>query len=196
MRSSPLALTVLALLHYKPLHVYGLQQLVKRWGKDQVVNVSQRVSLHRTIDRLLTDGLIEVQATTRDSAYPERTVYRLTAAGRDAARAWLTRMLAEPKREFPDFPAAVSNLAMIAPAEARAALQQRVDELTAYRDGLRDDLDAQAGELPRVASLETEYLLAVANAELQWVSSVVEDLGSGRLGWDAEELAAFDTTHP
>ncbi|MET8518196.1 hypothetical protein ABZV45_43845, partial [Streptomyces sp. NPDC005077] len=40
-RSSPLALTVLALLHYKPLHPYGIQRLVKDWGKEQVVNVRQ-----------------------------------------------------------------------------------------------------------------------------------------------------------
>jgi hypothetical protein len=39
-RSSPLALTVLALLHYQPLHPYGIQRLIKQWGKDQVVNVS------------------------------------------------------------------------------------------------------------------------------------------------------------
>ena len=52
-RSSPLALTVLALLHYQPLHPYGIQRLIKQWGKDQVVNVEQRTSLYRTIERLL-----------------------------------------------------------------------------------------------------------------------------------------------
>ncbi|MGH3234464.1 MAG: hypothetical protein ACRDOH_14645, partial [Streptosporangiaceae bacterium] len=42
---TPLALTVLALLHYQPLHPYGIQRLIKQWGKDQVVNVEQRTSL-------------------------------------------------------------------------------------------------------------------------------------------------------
>ena len=32
-RSSPLGLTVLALLHYQPLHPYGIQRLIKQWGK-------------------------------------------------------------------------------------------------------------------------------------------------------------------
>ena len=49
--SSPLALTVLALLHYQPLHPYGIQRLIKQWGKDQVVNVEQRTSLYRTIEQ-------------------------------------------------------------------------------------------------------------------------------------------------
>ena len=64
-RSSPLALTVLALLHYKPLHPYGVQRLLKEWGKDQVVNVGQRASLYRTMDRLLAAGLIAVRETGR-----------------------------------------------------------------------------------------------------------------------------------
>ena len=49
-RSSPLALTVLGILHTQPLHPYGIQRLIKQWGKDQVVNVGQRASLYRTID--------------------------------------------------------------------------------------------------------------------------------------------------
>ncbi len=71
-RSSPLALTVLALLHYQPLHPYGIQRLIKQWGKDQVVNVEQRTSLYRTIERLLAAGLIAVRETGRDPRYPER----------------------------------------------------------------------------------------------------------------------------
>jgi DNA-binding PadR family transcriptional regulator len=44
-RGTPLALTVLSLLHYRPLHPYGMQQLIKEWGKDDVVNATQRVGL-------------------------------------------------------------------------------------------------------------------------------------------------------
>ncbi len=98
-RSSPLALTVLALLHYQPLHPYGIQRLIKQWGKDQVVNVEQRTSLYRTIERLLAAGLIAVRETGRDPRYPERTVYEVTEAGRQTARRWLEEMLAEPPGE-------------------------------------------------------------------------------------------------
>src|SRR5260370_15083598 len=52
-RSSPLALTVLALLTYQPLHPYGIQRLIKQWGKDQVVNVEHRPTLYRPTQRLL-----------------------------------------------------------------------------------------------------------------------------------------------
>src|SRR4051812_26449111 len=126
-RGSPLAVTVLAMLQYKPLHPYGIQRLIKQWGKDKVVNVGQRTSLHRTIDRLAADGLISVRETERDQAYPERTVYEITEAGRSAAREWLLDMVARPKPEFPEFPAALSHLLMLAPQEIRDALERRIE---------------------------------------------------------------------
>ncbi|RFU39850.1 PadR family transcriptional regulator [Actinomadura logoneensis] len=183
-RSSPLGLTVLALLLYKPLHPYGMQRLIKDWGKDQVVNVGQRTSLYRTIDRLTEGGLIRVRATERDQAYPERTVYEITDEGRATARAWLDEMLATPRRDYPEFPAALSNLLMIAPAEALSALERRaakVDGLLAEHDRV---LARNAREnLDRVAGLETEYARAVTAAEHAWLRGVIDDLRSGTLTW-------------
>ncbi|WP_217562605.1 PadR family transcriptional regulator, partial [Streptomyces sp. GbtcB6] len=82
-RRSPLALAVLALLESGPLHPYGVQRLIKQWGKDQVINVTDRTTLYRMITRLEAGGLIEAVETERDEGYPERTVYRLTDTGRE-----------------------------------------------------------------------------------------------------------------
>jgi DNA-binding PadR family transcriptional regulator len=192
-RSSPLALTVLALLHNRPLHPYGIQRLIKEWGKEQVVNVEQRASLYRTIDRLNAAGLIAVRQTERGSQYPERTVYEVTGAGRETARTWIREMIAAPKREFPEFPAAVSNMMLLPPEELLEVLEERLRAL----EGDLAGLDASLGEeeamgLPRVTMLETEYLRAVTDAETDWVRSVVDDLRAGRLTWSEEMLAAFD----
>ncbi|MFF0428085.1 helix-turn-helix transcriptional regulator [Streptomyces sp. NPDC004520] len=191
-RSSPLALTVLALLHYKPLHPYGIQRLVKDWGKEQVVNVRQRASLYRTIERLHGDGLIAVLETGRDQQYPERTVYEVTDAGREIARTWLEEMLSAPKQEFPEFPAALSNLLLLTPEEMADVLQRRADALAAQLDRLEAAMTAEAERgLPRITRLETEYLRAVTAAELEWVRTVVEDLRAGRLSASQEQLDAL-----
>ncbi|MFC9245765.1 helix-turn-helix transcriptional regulator [Streptomyces sp. NPDC057136] len=188
-RSSPLALTVLALLHYKPLHPYGIQRLVKDWGKEQVVNVRQRASLYRTIERLNGDGLIAVRETGRDQQYPERTVYEVTDAGREIARAWLEEMLSTPKQEFPEFPAALSNLLLLTPEEMADVLERRADTLAEKLDGLEAAMAAEADQgLPRITRLETEYLQAVTAAELEWVRAVVEDLRAGSLSSSKEQL--------
>jgi DNA-binding PadR family transcriptional regulator len=191
-RSSPLALTVLALLHYKPLHPYGIQRLVKDWGKEQVVNVRQRAGLYRTIERLSGDGLIAVRETERDQQYPERTVYEVTDAGRATARAWLEQMLTVPKEEFPEFPAALSNLLLLTSDEMADVLERRVDALTEKLDGLEAAMATEAEQgLPRITRLESEYLRAVTAAELEWVRAVVEDLRADRLSWSKEQLDAL-----
>nr|WSX53859.1 PadR family transcriptional regulator [Streptomyces sp. NBC_00974] len=191
-RSSPLALTVLALLHYKPLHPYGIQRLVKDWGKEQVVNVKQRASLYRTIERLNGDGLIAVRETERDQQYPERTVYEVTDAGRETARAWLEEMLCAPKQEFPEFPAALSNLLLLTPEEMAHVLERRADALAEKVDELEAAMAAEVDRgLPRITRLETEYLRAVTAAELEWVRTVADDLRTGVLAWSKDQLDAL-----
>lgn len=192
-RGSPLALTILSLLHYKPLHPYGMQQLIRRWGKDAVVNVSQRTSLYRTIDRLAADGLVSVRSAERDQAYPERTVYEVTDDGRAAAREMLEEMLAAPKREFPEFAAALSNLLLLMPAEAAPILARRLAAVTEHLGELKADLTTYDG-LARVTMLETEYLYAVAKAEQVWLRGVVRDLDSGALTWSAGDFAESTDT--
>lgn len=188
-RSSPLALTVLGMLHTQPLHPYGIQRLIKQWGKDQVVNVGQRTGLYRTIERLEAGGLVAVRGTGRDQQYPERTVYEITDTGRAVTRQWLEEMLAEPKREYPEFPVALSHLMMLTPAEALDQLERREQALTALHAGLEAGL-AAAADLPRVLMLESEYVAATSAAQLTWLRSIIADLRSGRLAWSAQELLA------
>jgi DNA-binding PadR family transcriptional regulator len=196
-RPSTLGLAVLGLLEVGPLHPYGLQRLIKLWGKDQVVNVGQRANLYRTINRLEAAGLVRVRHTERDQQFPERTVYELTDAGRQASRDWLTDMLATPRYEFPEFPAALSFVMVLGPDETRAVLERRADRL-GERLGELDQQLSQYHELPRVALLETEYLHAVTAAELAWITEVLDDLRSGSLTWTADDLdpAKFVVSDP
>ncbi|MDH6129135.1 PadR family transcriptional regulator [Kitasatospora sp. GP82] len=192
LRSSPLALTVLSLLHYQPLHPYGMQRLIKQWGKDQVVNVNQRASIYRTIERLLSAGLVEVHEVGRDQQYAERTLYKVTESGRRVTREWLLDMLGTPKQEFPQFPVALSFALMLTPDEALAVLEQRAG-IVARTLAQLDAASAGEGDegLSRVVMLETEYQRTMAAAELRWLTLVVEDLRAGRFTWSWEELTAL-----
>lgn len=188
--ASPLALAVLSLLEVGPLHPYGLQRLIRVWGKDAVVNVGQRASLYKTIQRLERAGLVAVRHTERDQSFPERTIYELTDEGRRQGRAWLEDMLASPRNEFPRFPAALSFAMLLGPGDLLALLERRA---TALRERVAE-LDRELGEyahLPRVTLIESEYQRAVIAAELDWVDAVAADLRSGALTWSHEELAGL-----
>jgi DNA-binding PadR family transcriptional regulator len=191
-RSSPLALAVLSLLHAAPLHPYGMQRLLKLWGKDHVINVGQRANLYKTIKRLDQAGLIVVRQTERDQQYPERTIYELTEAGRQAAADWLTDMLAKPRNEYPQFPAALSFIMLLSPAEATIVLEQRAAALRGELAAIEADITT-AGSLPRVVLMDDEYRRAMAAAELAWIGGVIADLRSGSLGWSYEDFADLAT---
>jgi DNA-binding PadR family transcriptional regulator len=189
-RPSPLALAVLSLLHAAPLHPYAMQRLLKEWGKDAVVNVGQRANLYKTIRRLDDAGLIAVLQTERDQQYPERTVYELTDAGSKATLDWLTAMLARPRNEFPQFPAALSFIMLLAPADAATVLSERAAALRAQL-ALADANPLASTGLPRAVTMDDEYQRTLLAAELGWLDGVVADLRSGALSWSEEELEPF-----
>jgi DNA-binding PadR family transcriptional regulator len=184
-RRSTLALAILGLLENGPLHPYGIQRLLKQWGKDQVVNVGQRTSLYRMIVRLEESGLITAGATERDERYPERTVYHLTGEGREVCREWLAEILTTPRNEFPEFPAGLSFVMLVPPDVAGEFLGQRREQLTKriseLQLELRSKVDGQP--VPRFALLETEYQLAVTEAEAKWIDNILHDLRTGTLTW-------------
>ena len=184
-RRSPLALAILGLLENGPMHPYGIQRLIKQWGKDQVVNVGQRTSLYRMIVRLEEAGLITAGATEQDERYPERTVYHLTDEGREVCREWLAEILTTPRNEFPEFPAGLSFVMLLPPETAGELLGQRRERLTKRISELQLELRAEVDgqPIPRFALLETEYQVAVAVAEAKWIDAVLHDLRTGTLTW-------------
>jgi DNA-binding PadR family transcriptional regulator len=185
---SPLAIAVLALLAEEPMHPYRMQQLIKERGKDEVINVRQRTNIYQTIERLLRDGLIAVRETLREAGRPDRTMYEATEAGRKAAAEWLRDILSEAPQEFPEFPAALSFLAMLEAEDAKLQLERRTAVLEKEVSRIDDVLQAFKESIPRLFMLEVEYKRAMLEAELAWVRSVIVDLRSGALTWNDEWL--------
>jgi DNA-binding PadR family transcriptional regulator len=187
-RPSPSGLTVLALLSAGPLHPYGMQRLIKTWGKDQVVNIGQRANLYKTIRRLHEAGLIAVRHTERAQQYPERTVYELTDEGRRAGMRWLEDMLATPRNEYPAFPAALSFAMLLEPEQVTRILSQRLEAVDDRLAELDAQLQDERHRLPRIGLIETEYQRAVTDTEARWLKSLIDDINSGRLSWDYDQI--------
>jgi DNA-binding PadR family transcriptional regulator len=201
-RRSALGLIVLWLLSQKPLHVYGMQKLLEAEGKGRVVNVRSRASLYQALERLMRLGLVEVSETVRIAGYPDRIVYAITDAGREAARQWLRAMLRDTGEEFPEFVAAVSLVFALSPDDAREQLEQRERRLAGELAETEAAMTDVPPGLPRLFVLEEEYRRAMLAAELAWLRGVIDDLREQRLHWTEEWLreieAAFlpaDTEH-
>ena len=165
------------------MHVYRMQQLIKKRGEDEVINVTQPNSLYQTIARLEREGLLVAGSVDRASKRPERTVYELTDSGRTTLVQWTREMLSVPSREFPEFPAAISVLLVLTPKDALKQLEKRIARLEPEIARLHSRT-AATHFLPRMFRLEIELLHAQAVAELRWVQAIADDLRTGRLTWN------------
>jgi DNA-binding PadR family transcriptional regulator len=186
-------LAILALVNEAPLHPYRMQRLIKERGKDLVINVERRTALYQTIQRLERERLIRFYQTEQAEGRPERTVYEITVDGRATLMRWMREILSTPTIEYPEFPAAISFLALLSPEEAQRQFEIRADaiakQISSHDESLRD----VALTVPRLFLLEMEYMRAARLTELNWVKSVIEDLRSGRLTWSEawlREIAA------
>jgi DNA-binding PadR family transcriptional regulator len=187
---SPLSFVVLALLYEAPAHPYRIQQLIRERGKDRVVNVAQRNSVQQTVNRLVRDGLIEVDGREGGDPYPARTVYRITGDGTALLFRWLADMLARPVPEHPRFPAALAFLALTEPVTVQNLLEERRAALAARRDELAAGIADASAHLARVLLIEDEYALAMTRAELDWLDATIDQLSSGTLTWDTATLVS------
>jgi DNA-binding PadR family transcriptional regulator len=135
-------------------------------------------------------GFIEVVDTERAGARPERTVYRITEAGRAELVDWVRELVSTPQPEHPRFKAGLSVLAILGPDEAAALLRQRLTTLEQAIAATRALL-AENTDVPRLFLVEDEYELAVREAEAGWVRALVIELETGAF----PDLPAWRAAH-
>ena len=185
--SNPLALAVLACLHERPMHPYEMAGTLRERGKEHSIKLNYG-SLYTVVDNLAKHGLIEAVEARREGRRPERTVYRLTDAGRTELDTWMSELLAEPVKEYPQFEAALSLLPVLHPDHVLALLRERIRALEKEIVTQRLILDtASKAGLPRLLMIEGEYHLALRDTELAWVRDLAGELEAGTLegqdGW-------------
>ncbi|WP_327048855.1 hypothetical protein OG320_13785 [Microbispora sp. NBC_01189] len=115
----------------------------------------------------------------REGAHPERTIYRITEAGRAELADWVRDLIADPEPERPRFEAALSVCGVLPPDELTGLLRRRLALLEEDVAAQREALAEWRRETPRLFLVEAEYDLAVRAAEAAWIRSFVEELTSG-----------------
>ena len=180
-RANPLALAVLCCLYERPMHPYEVATTLRTRAKHEAVRLNYG-SLYTVVESLEKRGLIEARETLRAGRRPERTVYAITDAGSRELTEWLADLLGTPEKEYLRFEAGLSFVAALPPDEVVALLRDRATALQVEiaRQGA-GIASARGLGVPRVFVLETEYVLRLAEAELAFVQSIVEDIEAGCL---------------
>ncbi|MFD6093469.1 PadR family transcriptional regulator [Oerskovia sp. NPDC060338] len=186
-RANALALAVLAQLAERPMHPYEIARTLKDRRKDESVRLNYG-SLYSVITALVRDGFIEPAGTEQDGNRPQRTVYRLTGAGRTEVDDWMRALLGTPVKEYPQFMAALSFLPLLGPDDVTDLLRTRLVALRVKVRRIEDDLedlDLSGADRPEVSELavaDSRYELAILRAELAYTEVLVRRIADGTLG--------------
>ncbi|MGH8317831.1 MAG: PadR family transcriptional regulator [Steroidobacteraceae bacterium] len=179
--SNPLALAALACLYERPMHPYEMASTLRERHKDESIKLNYG-SLYAVVESLKKHELIAERETERAGNRPERTVYRLTDAGRLELIDWLSELLSRPAKEYTHFEAGLSLLPVLPPEDAVALLEQRCQALevrAAQSQSVRELLAKRS--FPRLFSIESEYRWALEGSELEWTRRLVADIKAGSL---------------
>src|SRR3954453_12386784 len=185
-----LGLAVLGTLVQRPMHRYEIATTIREQGKDDDMAVKWG-SLYTVVQSLERHGLVEAIGTDRQGARPERTIYRITAAGRRELIEWTRELVATPSAEHPTFAAGLSMIAAVPPAEAVQLLEARLGRLEEVVATGRRSLAVHATQVPRLFLVEDEYGLAMQDAEIAWLRGLLDELGSGAF----PDLAMWQQSH-
>ena len=172
-----MALAVLATVVQRPMHRYEMASVMRARGKDRDMDIKWG-SLYTVVQNLERNGYLETIGVTRQGARPERTVYKITDAGRDELVAWTRELIAEPEAEHTRFVAGLSVLAVLTPQDVIDLLRKRLELLTETVDTLTAQLE-QASDVPRLFLIEDEYRIAMTRAEADWIRSLLDELSTG-----------------
>jgi DNA-binding PadR family transcriptional regulator len=178
--SNPLALAVLVLLFERPMHPYEMAATMKERHKEASIKLRYG-SLYTVIEMLLREGLIVAKETQREGKRPERTVYALSPLGEIEMRDWLSDLLGNPVKEYPQFEAALSLLPALTPERAVELLEARIVRLDREVERVRTDLARSAAQVPRLFLIEADFYTASLSAERAFVAALVEEITNGTL---------------
>jgi DNA-binding PadR family transcriptional regulator len=180
-----LGLAVLSVVFERPMHPYEMAAVLKQRGKDADMPIKWG-SLYTVVANLEKHGFVEAVESVRDGGRPERTVYRITPAGRAEFEDWVRELVGTVEPEPPRFRAGLSMMGVLGPDQTITLLRQRIGQLDDRVEAQRATLDQLRPLMPRLFLVEVEYNLAMTEAEARWARTFLDELTSGALpGIDA-----------
>jgi DNA-binding PadR family transcriptional regulator len=198
---SALALSILELLEERPMHPYELAATMRERHQDEFIRLNFG-SLYHTVEVLERNGWIVPAEREKEGRRPERTIYKLTDAGREVLTRMVGDILARPRREYAHFAAGLMFMHHLTATEASQHLRNRAVALKAVTLKLNTILaELRSDGISRLSLIELEHKIAMLDAERKWVGKLEQEINEGRLEWtvgidpDSETLRRRHGSH-
>ena len=174
-----LVLPILGLLVERPAHPY---ELATRLNDRYRFLSTQRSSVTTLAKSLAEAGLIRPQRSKRVGNRPARKAYELTDAGMKEFRARVTTHIEKAPAASARFTLGLAYIGILSRTKAAAALRRRVVSRRAELDAIPI---LHPGGI-EVHMIEMAYWKAVLEAEIQWLSTLIDRITSREIAWPIE----------
>ena len=172
-------LVILGLLRERPLYGYEIKHIIEEHMGDWT-NIAFGY-IYFALGKLADEGFIEKVATEKEGKRPSRSVYQITAAGREEFLRLLRQVWCEVERHYYTLDIGLAFMEALPGEEVEGYLRDRVSQLesivqhvTAHR------AEVLAGEyVSRVVSAVFDHSLAHFEAELAWTRDVLDKVERG-----------------
>jgi len=163
------------LAHRGPMHGHQIRRAAQQDHLDRWTDIKPG-SLYGALQRMAAEGLVRAVRTEQHGGRPPRTVFEITAAGRDELEIHRAAALRDA-RLIPDpIDLALVHVRGMAEESVGAALRGRRDALSAQYQSLlelRDEAEPNLSDLERMIF---EHSLRRLRVELEWHEELLNEL--------------------
>ncbi len=173
-------LVILGLLRERPLYGYEIKQIIEEHMSDWTSIAFG--SIYFALDKLAEEKFVEKVEVEQEGKRPSRSVYQITAAGREEFLRVLRENWQQFERQYFSLDVCLFFLDSLPLDEVLAYLRSRRSTLQtalAYVQSHREEQLALP-EVPPLAAAIFDHTLVHTQAELNWVTELLEKLASSR----------------
>lgn len=169
-------LVILGILNQQPLHGYEIKQIIEEYMGDWTD--IKFGSIYFALSKLAESGHIEVIEENRTGKRPAKTVYQITAAGKEEFLRLLKKAWCEHKQIIFPFDMALFFIKYLSKAEAVQYLQQRIENVTQKLNFLNDHKNEhrQNPYIPKEAIAIIDHSYYHLEAELHWLQDLLNNI--------------------
>lgn len=172
-------LVILGLLREKPLYGYEIKQIIEEHMSDWTSIAFG--SIYFALDKLADEQFVEKVNIEQDNKRPARSVYQITESGRAEFLRLLREGWQQIERQYFALDICLFFLESLPLDEVKAYLEKRQATLQMTLGYLETHRAEQLSnpEVPRLATAIFDHTFVHNQAELNWVSDLLQKLESG-----------------
>ncbi|TYS70907.1 PadR family transcriptional regulator [Sutcliffiella horikoshii] len=171
-------LVILGLLMEGDKHPYEIQQVMHERNMEQYIKMAKG-SLYYAVEQLLNKKLIKVKQVVTDQTRPDKTIYSITPAGKEAFQQLLKKQLQAESTHYHPMYTALAFIHLGDASLISEALSERISHTKMQLEMLERVYKQFGVHAPKGSQAIMENAHELCQVELKWLQGLQKDAEEG-----------------